>query len=150
MTLFSTVVTHPPVECRIQSWEVWNTKSPTDWMPTHTPTELSRIKQTLNCLLDFTADWPSYLALEIYMFVVVNIDVLASDFRIERRHVVFLCYMQDLRLGILRRQIASRLNAHSRTDWAIENQAKTWTQQPVPIMNEAYSPCCGNILVCYC
>ena len=31
-------------ECRIQSWEVWDTKSPADWMPTHKLTELSRIK----------------------------------------------------------------------------------------------------------
>ena len=32
-------------ECRIISWEVWNTKSPADWMPTHKPTELPMIKQ---------------------------------------------------------------------------------------------------------
>ena len=31
-------------ECRILSWEVWDTKSPADWMPTHKPAELSRIK----------------------------------------------------------------------------------------------------------
>ena len=29
-------------ECRIESWEAWDTKSPAEWMPTHTPTELSR------------------------------------------------------------------------------------------------------------
>ena len=34
-------------ECRIQSWDVWDTKSLADWMPTHKPTELSRIKQKL-------------------------------------------------------------------------------------------------------
>ena len=31
-------------ECRIWSWKVWDTKSPADWIPTHKPTELSRIK----------------------------------------------------------------------------------------------------------
>ena len=54
-------------------------------------------------------------------FFIVNCDALAqaSDFRIERRHVVFLCWMQDSKLGSLRHEIASRLNAHSLTDWAI-------------------------------
>ena len=33
-------------------------------------------------------------------------------------------------------QIASRLIARWQTDWAIEDQAKTWTQQPVPVMSE--------------
>ena len=47
--------------------------------------------------LDLTANWLSHLALAIYMFVVVNFDALAqaSDIRIERRQVVFLCWMQD-------------------------------------------------------
>ena len=47
--------------------------------------------------LDLTASWLSHLALAIYMFVVVNFDALAqaSDIRIERRQVVFLCWMQN-------------------------------------------------------
>ena len=50
--------------------------------------------------LDPTAGWLSHLALAIYMFV-VNFDALAqaSDFRIVRRQVVFLCWMQDLNPG---------------------------------------------------
>ena len=37
----------------------------------------------------------------------------------------------------LRHQIASRLNAHWQTDWAIEDQAKkTWTRHPVPMISE--------------
>ena len=52
----------------------------------------------------------------------------------DRRQAVFLWWMQ--KLGNLRHQITSRLNAHSQTDWAIEDQVKTWTQQPVPMMNE--------------
>ena len=47
--------------------------------------------------LDLTANWLSHLALAIYMFVVVNFDALAqaSDIRIKRRQVVFLCWRQD-------------------------------------------------------
>ena len=72
------------------------------------------------------------------MVVVVNCDALAqeSDFQIERRPFVFLCWMQDRKLGSVRHQIASRMNAHSHTDWAIEDQAKTWTQQPVPMTSK--------------
>ena len=46
--------------------------------------------------LDLTASWISHPALAIFIFV-VNFDALAqaSDFRIERRQVVFLCWMQD-------------------------------------------------------
>ena len=47
-------------------------------------------------ILDLTASWLSHLALAIYMFVVVNFDALAqaSDIRIERRQVVFLCWFE--------------------------------------------------------
>ena len=75
--------------------------------------------------LDLTASWLSHLALAVYMFVVANFDALAqaSDIRIERRQVVFLCWKQDSNLEVSRHLIASRLNAHSQTDWAIEEQA---------------------------
>ena len=48
-----------------------------------------------------TVSWLSRLALAIYIFVVVNSDALAqgSDIQIERRQVVFLCWMQDLNPG---------------------------------------------------
>ena len=51
--------------------------------------------------LDPTVSWLSHLALVIYIFVVVNFDALAqaSDIQIERRQVVFLCWMQDLNPG---------------------------------------------------
>ena len=51
--------------------------------------------------LDPTVSWLSHLALAIYMFVVVNFDALAqaSDFRIKRRQLVFLCWMQNLNPG---------------------------------------------------
>ena len=36
----------------------------------------------------------------------------------------------------LRHLFASRLNACWQTDWAIEDQAKTWTRQPVPMIGK--------------
>ena len=47
--------------------------------------------------LDPTAVWHFHLALAIYQYVVVKFDALAqaSDTRIERRQVVFLCWRQD-------------------------------------------------------
>ena len=87
---------------------------------------------------DPTAIWHSHLALAIYTFVVVNFDALAqaSDFRIERRQVVFLCWRQDSNPEGLRHLFANRLNACWQTDWAIEDQAKTRTRQPVPMINK--------------
>ena len=56
--------------------------------------------------IDLPVDWLSHLALAIYMFVVANFDALAqtSDFRIDSRQVVFLCWMRDSKLGSLRHQ----------------------------------------------
>ena len=60
----------------------------------------------------------------------------------------------------LRHQIASRLNAHWQTDWAIEDQAKLeldspslWSAsiQPTrPRSRLAFAPCSGDIHVCCC
>ena len=96
-------------EAGFEPIRVSDTKSPADWMLADKPTELLRIKlKNLNSTarpydqrafspLDPTAVWHSHLALAIYMFVVVNFDALAqaSDIRIERRQVVFLCWRQD-------------------------------------------------------
>ena len=120
-------------------------------MPADKPTELSRIKlKNLNSTAhpydqqafsppDPTAIWHSHLALAIYIFVVVNFGALAqaSDFRIERRQVVFLCWEQDSNPRGLWNPIFSRLNACWQTDWAIEDQAKkTWTRQPIPMISK--------------
>ena len=88
-----------------------------------------------------TVSWLSHLALSIYIFVVVNFDALAqaSDIQIERRQVVFLCWMQDLTPGP-RNQIASRMNAHWQTDWAIEDQAKNLNSTARPYAQRAFSP----------
>ena len=125
-------------ECRIRTRRVSETQSSADWMPADKPTELSRIKlKNLNLTgrpydqqafspPDPTAICHSHLALAICIFVVVNFDALAqvSDFRFERRQVVFLCCMQDSNPEGLWNPIFSRLNACWQTDWAIEDQAK--------------------------
>ena len=72
------------------------------------------------------------------MFVVFNVDALAqaSDFWIDRRQVVILCWMQDSNPECLWNRISSRLNARWQTDWDIEDQIKTGTRQPVPMISE--------------
>ena len=91
--------------------------------------------------LDPTVSWLSHLALAIYIFVVVNFDALAqaSDFRIERRQVVFLCWSR-IRTQGPRHLIASRLNARWQTDWAIEDQAKNLNSTARPYDQRAFSP----------
>ena len=125
-------------ECRIRTQRVFENQSSADYMHTDKPTELSRIKlknlsstahpydQQAFSPPDPTAIWHSHLALAIYLFAVVIFDALAqaSDFRIKRRQVVFLCWMQDSNPESLWNPIFSRLNACWQTDWAIEDQAK--------------------------
>ena len=134
-------------ECRI-----W-TESLADLMSADKSTELSRIKlKTWNSTarhydqrafnpLDPTAIWLSHLALAIYMFVVVNFNALAqaSDFQIERRQVVFLCWMQNLNHSLWNR-ISSRLNARWQTDWAIGDQAKNLNSTARPYDERSFSP----------
>ena len=98
-----------------------------------------------------------------YIFVVVNFDALAqaSDFRIERRQVVFLCWEQDSNPGGLWNPISSRLNACWQTDWAIEDQAikleldspSPWSAsiQPTwPHCHLAFAPGSGDKHICCC
>ena len=112
-------------EGRIRTQRVSDTYSTADWMPADKSTELSEDQaKNLNSTArpydqqafsppDPTAIWHSHLALAIYIFVVVNFDALAraSDIRIERRQVVFLCWRQDSNPEGLRHLFPSRLNA---------------------------------------
>ena len=120
-------------------------------MPTDKPTELLRTKllnlnstarpydQRAFSPLDPTAVWHSHLALAIYMFVVVNFDALAqaSDIRIERRQVVFLCWEQDSNPS------GSQTLNRQQTECPLTNRLsyqgssyKTWTRQPVPMISQ--------------
>ena len=78
--------------------------------------------------------WTIYTCIHTYIHAYIhtyihicccNFDALAqaSDIRIERRQVVFLCWRQDSNPEGLRHLFASRLNACWQTDWAIEDQA---------------------------
>ena len=125
-----------------------DTYSPADWMPTHKPTELSRINihtymhdryihtymhacihvcihTCIHTYMHAYIHACMHTYIHTYMLFVVNVDALAqtSDFRIERRQVVFLCWMQDSNQGLWKR-ISNRLNAHWQTDCPIEGQAK--------------------------
>ena len=73
------------------------------------------------------------------MFVVVNFDALAqaSDIRIERRQVVFLCWEQDSNPS------GSQTPNRQQTECPLTNRLsywgssyKTWTQQPVTMISE--------------
>ena len=72
------------------------------------------------------------------MFVVVNFDALAqaSDIRIWRRQVVFLCWRQDS-------NPRSQIPIHQQTECLLTNRLsyggsslKTWTRQPVPMISK--------------
>ena len=154
---------------------VSETQSSADWMPADKPTELLRIKlKNLNSTArpfdqqafsppDPTAIWHSHLALAIYIFVFVHFDALAqaSDFRIKRRQVVFICWMQDSNPEGLWNPIFSRLNACWQTDWPIEIKLKKleldspslWSAsiQPIwPHCHLAFAPGSGDIHICCC
>ena len=78
-----------------------NARWQTDWAIEDQPKNLNSTARPCDqqafSPLDLTSSWLSHLALAIYIFAVVNFDALAqaSDIRIERRQVVFLCWMQD-------------------------------------------------------
>ena len=111
------------------------------------PTELSRIKlHNLNwtarpydqrAFRPFhpSVGWLSHLDLATYMSVVSS-DALAqaSDFRIERRQVVFRCWMQDSNAG-------SQTPNRQQTEWPLTNRlnyrgSSYKTRKPVPMISE--------------
>ena len=87
----------------------------------------------------YTYTWYTY----IRMFVAVDFHALpqASDIRIERRQVVFLCWMQDSNPGTLtpnRQETECPL-----TNWPSYqgSSLKAWTRQSVPMISDQ-SPTC--------
>ena len=98
------------------------------------------------CVITNTLEW--------YIFVVVNFDALAqaNDFQIERRQVVFLCWMRDLNQGLWNRQ-TGRLNARWQTDWAIKDQAKNLNSTARPYDQRTFSPLdptTHGLVPCFC
>ena len=86
-------------ECRIRTQRVSETQSSADWMSVDKPTELSRI---------------------IHTYVRTYVRAI---FESKGDNLSFLCRKQDSNLEVSRQLIASRLNGHSQTHWAIEDQA---------------------------
>ena len=98
-------------EFRIRTQGLWNRISSrlkarwqTDWAIEDQAKNLNSIARPYDqrafSPLDQTVGWLSHLTL---VFVVVNFDALAqaSNFRIERRQVKFICWMQDSNPGFL-------------------------------------------------
>ena len=111
------------------------------------------------------------------MFVVCNFDALAqkSVIRIERRQVVFLCWMKYSKLRVSRRPGDINVCCFRRLKIPIGQQTEiqpykptklsrlkleTWTQQPIPMMSEhsahltllpfGFVSGSGDIHVCCC
>ena len=97
-------------ECRVRTQGVWNripsrlnARWQSDWAFADQAENLNSIACPYDQFspLHPTAGWRWHLALAIYMFGVVNSDALAqtSDFRIEKRQIAFLCWMQGSNSG---------------------------------------------------
>ena len=78
--------------------------------------------------------WHTY----IHTYLLLLISMLWHRQAIFKSKGDKLCSSAECRIWTRgpRHQIASRLNARWQTDWAIEDQAKTWTRQPVPMISE--------------
>ena len=98
----------------------------------------------------------------IYIFVVVNFDALAqaSDIQIERRQVVFLCWMQDLNPGSQtpnRQQTECSLTnrlSYQGSSYKLElDSPSLWsasTQPTWPHCQLTFAPGSGDIHICCC
>ena len=114
-----------------------DTKSPADWMLAYKPTELSRItlktwtRQPVPMISEHSAhltplsvDFRTWLWRYTYLLLLISM--------LWHRQAIFkskgdkLWSSAECRIWTrgIRHQIASRLNAHWQTDWAIEDQAK--------------------------
>ena len=142
-------LSHSPSDCRIRTQghrhlfaSRLNTCWKTDWAIEDQAKNLNSIARLYDqqafSPLDLTASWLSHMALAIYMFVVVNFDALAqaSHIRIERRQVVFLCWMQDS-------NPRSQTRIRQLTECLLTNRLscrgsskKPWTRQPVSMISK--------------
>ena len=130
-----------------------DTKSPADWMLADKPTELSRIKlktwtpQPVPMISEHSAhltplsvDFRTWLWRYIYLLLLISM--------LWHRQALFkskgdkLCSSAESRIWTLdpRHQIASRLNARWKTDWAIEDQAKKLNSTARSYDQRAFSP----------
>ena len=140
-------------ECRIRTWKSQDTYSPADWMPTHKPTELSRIKlntgtqQPVPMMSEHSAHLTSLpfgfcTWLWRYTYLLLLISMLWHRQAIFKSKGDKLSSSAEGRIWTRdpRHLIASRLNAHWQTDWAIEDQAKNLNSTARPYDQRAFSP----------
>ena len=125
-------------ECMVRTWKSQDTYSPADWMPTHKSTELLRIKlktwtQTpMPIMSEHSARLTSLqFGCCIWLWRFTCLLVLISmlwhrqaifESKGEKLSSIAECMISNLEVS--RHLFASRLNAHSQTDWAVEDQAK--------------------------
>ena len=139
-------------ECRIWTGAP-DTKSAADWMLTDKPTELSRIKLKTwtRQLVPMISEHSAHLAplsvgfrtwLCRYTYLLLLISMLWHRQAIFKSKGDKLCSSAECRIWTRgpRNQIASRLNAHWQTDWAIEDQAKNLNSTARPYAQRAFSP----------
>ena len=76
-----------------------------------------------------------HACMHAYMYIVVNFNAVAqaSNIRIGRRQVVFLCWMRDSVFGT--ESPADWMPADKPTELS-RIKLKTWTRQPVPMISE--------------
>ena len=154
-----------------------DTKSLADWMLADKPTELSRIKDQAKKtwirqpvpmisehsthLTLLSVDFRTWLWRYTYLLLLISM--------IWHRQAIFkskgekLCSSAESRIWTQdpRHQIASRLNARLKTDWAIEDQAKKLELDSLPLWSASiqptwphcqltFAPGSGNIHICCC
>ena len=77
------------VECRIRTRKSQDTHSPADWIPTHKPTEVSRIKlktwtqQPVPMMSEHSAHYPGFIKLNFFCYYRINslLNMKAGDRR---------------------------------------------------------------------
>ena len=117
------------------------------------PTELQRIKLTLELdslslwSASIQSTWP-HCQLHTCINTYIHACLLLLISMLWHRQAIFkskgdkLCSFAECRIWTrgLRHQIASRLNAHWQTDWAIEDQAKHLNSTARPYDQREFSP----------
>ena len=129
--------------------KVSDTYSPADWLLADKPTELSRIKlntwtrQPVPMISKHSAHTTSppvgfctwlwrYACLLLLILMLWHRQAIL-ELKGDKLSSSAEC---RIRIQDLRHLFTSRLNACWQTDWAIEDQRKTWTRQPVPMISK--------------
>ena len=117
-------------ECRIRSWEVWDTKSPADWMPTRKPIELSMIRRKTWTQQPIPIRWVNIQPTWLNCRLAFTTGMALAGHVLNWKEASCLPLLRPrFELGRLRHPLASRLNARSQTDWAAQGQAIAWSNE---------------------